>query len=46
MLECPLGVDAIKAGTNLETPAIIATLSMLELKGLVRNMGGDTYQKI
>ena len=46
MLESPLGVDAIKAGTNLETPAIIATLSMLELKGLVRNIGGDTYQKI
>ncbi|MBI2122106.1 MAG: DNA-protecting protein DprA [Candidatus Sungbacteria bacterium] len=42
----PLGVDAIKVGTNLETSAIIATLSMLELKGLIKNTGGDTYQRI
>lgn len=42
----PMGVDLIKSKTGFEASAIIATLSMLELKGLVRNLGGDTYQKI
>lgn len=46
MLAEPMGVDAIKVGTNLETPTIIATLSMLELKGLIKNIGGDIYQRI
>lgn len=46
ILEAPLGVDTIKEKTGLATPAIIASLSMLELKGLVRNLGPDTYQKI
>ncbi|MBI2640811.1 MAG: DNA-protecting protein DprA [Candidatus Sungbacteria bacterium] len=46
ILEAPLGVDALKEKTGLATGAIMATLSMLELKGSIRNLGGDTYQKI
>ena len=46
LLEEPLNVDAIKARIGLETGTIIASLSLLELKGLVRNLGGDMYQKI
>lgn len=46
LLEAPLGVDAIKEKTGLATHAIVASLSMLELKGRVRNLGADTYQKI
>lgn len=42
----PIGVDFLKEKTNLETSAIIASLSMLELKGFIKNLGGDTYQKI
>lgn len=42
----PLGVDAIKAKTGFPVPTIMASLSMLELKKLVRNLGGDTFQKI
>ncbi len=45
-LEEPLGVDVIKEKTGFDTPAIVASLSMLELRGRVRNLGGDTYQKI
>jgi len=45
-LEEPLGVDFIQEKTNLATTAIVTSLSMLELKGLIRNLGGDTYQKI
>lgn len=46
ILETPLGVDAIKEKTGLATHAIVASLSMLELKGRVRNLGPDIYQKI
>lgn len=46
LLEEPLGVDFIKEKTGLDTPVIVTSLSMLELKGLVKNLGGDTYQKI
>lgn len=46
ILEEPLGVDFVKEKTGLATSIIIASLSMLELKGLVRNLGGDTYQRI
>lgn len=45
ILEAPLGVDAIKEKTGLPTSNIVASLSMLELKGRVRNLGLDTYQK-
>jgi len=46
LLEEPLTVDAIKDKSVIATPVIIATLSMLELKGLVKNLGQGAYQKI
>lgn len=45
LLEDPLGIDAIKEKTAIDTSTIIASLSMLELKGKIRNLGQDTYQK-
>lgn len=42
----PVGVDYLKEKTHLDTAVIISSLSMLELKGHIRNMGGNTYQKI
>lgn len=45
-LEEPVGVDLIKEKTGLDTAAIISNLSLLELKGRIRNLGGDLYQKI
>lgn len=42
----PLGVDLIKEKSGLETATIIASLSLLELKGRVKNIGGDIYRKI
>jgi len=46
ILEEPLTVDAIKTTTNLDTQIIVASLSMLELRGRIKNLGGDTYQRI
>ena len=44
-LENPQNVDNLKAGTHMPVGTIIATLSLLDLKGLVCNLGGDTWQK-
>lgn len=46
LLEEPLQLDTIKARTGLETSAINAALSRLELEGHIRHLGQDTYQKI
>ncbi|TSC76089.1 MAG: DNA processing protein [Parcubacteria group bacterium Gr01-1014_33] len=46
LLEEPVSVDMIKEKTGFDTPYIITSLSLLELKGLIKNMGGDVYQKI
>lgn len=46
LLEEPLGVDMLKQKTGLDTAIIVSSLSLLELKGLVRNFGSGTYQKI
>ncbi len=46
LLEEPLSIDVIKEKTGWETSAIVASLSMLELKERIRGLGGDTYQKI
>ena len=46
LLAEPSGIDTLKARTDFAAPAILATLSMLELKKLVRNLGGDTFQRI
>lgn len=42
----PVGVDYLKERTHLDTAQIMTSLSLLELKGFIKNMGGDTYQKI
>ena len=42
----PASVDEIKEKTNMATPAIIACLSLLELKGIVRPMGQNKFQRI
>jgi DNA processing protein len=38
-------VDDLKTLTGLDTPIIIASLSLLELKGRIRNSGGETYER-
>ena len=45
LLAEPVGIDAIRIKTGFAMPIIMAALSVLELKGLVRNLGGDTFQK-
>ena len=42
----PLHVDKIIKATRLETPSAIATLSLLEIKGLAKNIGGMHYIRI
>ncbi len=46
LLEEPLSLDTIKEKTGLATAIIVTSLSLLELKGAVRNLGQDTYQKV
>ena len=46
LLDDPRSVSELKIHTAFETSTIIAALSLLELKGLVRNTAIDTYQKI
>lgn len=46
LLEEPHSIDEMKLKITMETPEILATLSLLELKGLIRTMGVDTYQKV
>ncbi len=46
ILESPLGIDALKEKTGYAVPVIMASLSMLELKNRVRNLGGNVYQRI
>lgn len=46
LLEHEAGVDALLTKTSLDAAAILAALSMLELKGIVKRMGSDTYQRI
>ena len=41
-----MNLDQIKGKTGLAVPAILASLSMLELKGLIKNLGQGTYQRI
>lgn len=42
----PASVDELKAKTNLPTPEIISCLSMLELKGFIRPMGQNRFQRV
>lgn len=46
LLEEPHSVDEMKRKLEMQTAEILATLSLLELKGLVRIMGVDIYQKV
>lgn len=45
LMENPISVDSLKEETALDTATIIAALSLLELKGIIRNLGQDMYQK-
>lgn len=42
----PRSIDDIKSATGLDTPAIIASVSLLEMKGRVRATGGERYERI
>lgn len=46
LLEEPLTVDALKEKTKLPIHVILASLSVFELKGMIKNLGSDTFQKI
>ncbi len=46
LLADPATVDALRQKTGFTTGALLSLLSMLELKGMIRNLGSDTYQKI
>ncbi|MEK7541410.1 MAG: DNA-processing protein DprA [Patescibacteria group bacterium] len=46
LLEHPRGIDEIKTETRLPVSTIMTTLSLLELKKLVRGLGADTFQKV
>ena len=42
----PLTVDELKEKTQFSTSGILSTLTMLELKGLVKKIGSDQWMKI
>ena len=42
----PSSVDDIKSKTKMPTPDIVSCLSMLELKGFIRPMGQNRFQRI
>ncbi len=46
ILSEPASVDELKEKTNLTTPGIITALSLLELKGFIRPMGQNRFQRI
>ena len=39
----PLHIDKIIQRSNLPTPTVNSTLSLMEMKGLVKNLGGQNY---
>lgn len=46
LLKEPRSVDELKQAANLPTPAVITCLSSLELKGFIRPMGQNRFQRI
>lgn len=42
----PLHIDKITKLTKLETVSVISTISVMEMKGMVKNIGGQNYIKI
>jgi DNA processing protein len=43
LCDIPLHIDNIAKQTNLTVPTISATLMMMEIKGWVKNLGGQNY---
>lgn len=46
LLEQELTIDELHEQTNIETPLLMSLLSLLELKGYVRQMGNGRYQRM
>lgn len=46
LLETPTSFEIIREKTSLETPILNASLSMLELKNRIKNIGNRTYIRI
>lgn len=46
LLATPQSIDRIKEKTGRSAGAIMASLSLLELRGRIKNLGGGTFQKI
>jgi DNA processing protein len=42
----PLHIDELVRMCSLETSGVASTLSMMEVKGLVKNIGGGVYKKV
>lgn len=42
----PCAVDDIRLRSSLSAATIMASLALLEFKGLVKNLGADTYQQV
>ncbi len=42
----PLHVDKITAMSKLETTRVLSALSLLEIKGMIRNVGGQHYIRV
>lgn len=41
----PLHINDIVRKSTLDTPVVVASLTGMELKGMVKNLGGGTYKK-
>ena len=46
LLEQELTIDELCERIHLDTPTLMSVLSLLELKGYIRQMGNNTYQRI
>lgn len=46
LIEEAVSIDVLRQKTGLATGALLSVLSVLELKNMVRNSNGDSYQKI
>jgi len=46
LLEQELTIDTLSEQTKIETPILMSLLSLLELKGYVKQMGSNAYQRI
>ncbi|MDP3778605.1 MAG: DNA-processing protein DprA [bacterium] len=46
LLEQELTIDELSEQTKIQTPILMSLLSLLELKGYVRQMGNNSYQRV